>query len=248
VQLASLESKRLSHDTNQLRDRTIRQLHLLYHLIEPTVIAADLIIVVAINLLAGIGYNWVFLGVVPATATQTYTATGVLTFTNVSAVLAARGDYRVNDLVRFYQEVRHLTILWTGALGLGGMIARRGVVAQFLGQALSAGAFAPRKVILIGEQSHLPNLVHDIGNAAMRLHPRVTRLGCWLRRTHIDKLPPLFSVLYGDMSLVGPRSACRGSQQRIREAHRRLCFSTPRQTGYHRLGAGEWLSGRNSDH
>ncbi len=40
---------------------------------------------------------------------------------------------------------------------------------------------------------------------ASRNDPRITRVGAFIRKTRIDELPQLFSVLSGVMSLVGPR-------------------------------------------
>ncbi len=46
--------------------------------------------------------------------------------------------------------------------------------------------------------------------------PRVTRVGKFLRRTAMDELPSLLSILKGDMSFVGPR-ALAVEEQRLLE-------------------------------
>lgn len=61
--------------------------------------------------------------------------------------------------------------------------------------------------------------------------PRVTRLGKFLRSTNIDELPNLINVLFGQMSLVGPRPEQTTFVQEFRE-------KIPRYMERHREKAG----------
>jgi Undecaprenyl-phosphate glucose phosphotransferase len=151
-----------------------------YHLVEPTVFFLDMIVVVGISLLSGIGYNFVIYD--QAGGIESHLAFGVLVFANVSAMLASRGDYRIINLVNFRRQAIDLSIVWAAAfllllavvfslkagqnlsrgatfsffgVSLVGMVAWRKLVAGRLSHALSTGAFAKQNVIVIGEEGCL---------------------------------------------------------------------------------------------
>ncbi|MBL4683952.1 MAG: sugar transferase [Nannocystaceae bacterium] len=70
--------------------------------------------------------------------------------------------------------------------------------------------------------------------------PRITKVGRLIRKTSIDELPQLFNVLFGDMSLVGPRPPLPSEVQQYEPWQRRRLSVKPGITGL-------WqVSGRNN--
>jgi exopolysaccharide biosynthesis polyprenyl glycosylphosphotransferase len=91
-----------------------------------------------------------------------------------------------------------------------------------------------RTMVVDAEKRKAALTVHNEAAGAlfkMRRDPRVTRAGIWLRRYSLDELPQLFNVLFGDMSLVGPRPALPVEAARYGDHMRRRLAVKPGMTG-----------------
>ncbi len=76
----------------------------------------------------------------------------------------------------------------------------------------------------------------------MRSDPRITRVGRRLRRYSIDELPQLFNVVFGQMSLVGPRPALPAEVAQYPEDVRRRLLVKPGLTGLWQVSGRSDLS------
>ncbi|MCQ2752766.1 MAG: sugar transferase [Bacilli bacterium] len=62
--------------------------------------------------------------------------------------------------------------------------------------------------------------------------PRITKVGKVLRKTSLDELPQLFNILFGQMSLIGPRPIKEKEYQLLWQGHEDLFYVKPGLTGY----------------
>ncbi len=66
----------------------------------------------------------------------------------------------------------------------------------------------------------------------MKDDPRITPAGRFIRRWSIDELPQLINILFGEMSLVGPRPLPLRDFERMGELHKKRLAAVPGITGY----------------
>jgi Undecaprenyl-phosphate glucose phosphotransferase len=158
----------------------IPQLSLPIRLVEPAVVALDCVLIISLSILTGLGYGLIFVKFTPTISP--YLAIGTLAFSNFAAILWAKGTYQFHNLANFKRQMYDVPTIWTvvflsllgvafslkvgeilsrGAtfgffiLGLTSLLVWRGILAHLLARALENGAFAERKIIVIGEQSRL---------------------------------------------------------------------------------------------
>jgi lipopolysaccharide/colanic/teichoic acid biosynthesis glycosyltransferase len=69
-------------------------------------------------------------------------------------------------------------------------------------------------------------------NFKLKDDPRITRIGAFLRRHSLDELPQLVNVLFGQMSLIGPRMITADELKKYGKYQSFLLSAKPGLTGY----------------
>ncbi len=80
---------------------------------------------------------------------------------------------------------------------------------------------------------------HDLSGVKLSDEERVSQIGNVLRRLRLDELPQLFSILWGDMSFIGPRPLLPRDQS---EAFRARLLVRPGLTGWAQVIGGRDIS------
>jgi exopolysaccharide biosynthesis polyprenyl glycosylphosphotransferase len=102
-----------------------------------------------------------------------------------------------------------------------------------------------RTMVVDAEAQKAELLPQNDGNGRlfkMRRDPRVTRAGAWLRHWSLDELPQLLNVLFGNMSLVGPRPALPDEVAAYGDHMRRRLVVKPGITGLWQVSGRSDLS------
>lgn len=86
------------------------------------------------------------------------------------------------------------------------------------------------KILKFRSMVHAPRVAGAAGEI-LAGNRDVTKVGHWIRRLKIDELPQLFSVLVGDMALVGPRPCLVEQREQLDEYGQKRLLVVPGCTG-----------------
>ena len=77
-------------------------------------------------------------------------------------------------------------------------------------------------------------LEYKQNNYTLPLHkdPRISKIGAFLRNTSLDELPQFINVLWGDMSLVGPRPVIEEEAEHYGDKKSKFFSVKPGMTGH----------------
>ena len=102
------------------------------------------------------------------------------------------------------------------------------------------------RTMVIDAEEILPSLLDqsDGQGPLFKLHddPRITHIGATLRRYSLDELPQLVNVLWGQMSLVGPRPPLASEVEEYEHDVRRRLLVKPGMTGLWQINGRSDLS------
>jgi Undecaprenyl-phosphate glucose phosphotransferase len=151
-----------------------------FHWIEAAAVCSDLALIPITSLITGAVYDVAFLGGLGSI--DAFLSVGVLTAINFSAILAARGSYRPQNLVNLGKQARETTIIWlfvffvlsavafsfkiTGEYSRGAIltffvcgwvaiITWRFLMSRLIIRGLSGASFAEQKSLLIAQRGCL---------------------------------------------------------------------------------------------
>jgi Undecaprenyl-phosphate glucose phosphotransferase len=154
-----------------------------FYLIESVAVGVDLILIIGVSVLTGVAYYLAFSDLGPPV--ETLLAVGILTCIIFTAIIAARGAYRPQNLVNFWTQVRLATIVWLFAffvlafiafafkisstysrgatftyfvVGWAAIMIWRLVIARYIARSLTDGRFAQQKVLLLAEEGQFSGL------------------------------------------------------------------------------------------
>jgi lipopolysaccharide/colanic/teichoic acid biosynthesis glycosyltransferase len=106
-------------------------------------------------------------------------------------------------------------------------------------------AFKFRTMVINGDEllARHPELLAELkATHKLKVDPRITRVGHWLRRTSLDELPQFINVLLGQMSLVGPRMISPAEAEMYGRMKQNLLTVKPGLTGLWQVSGRSDLS------